>query len=304
MIESQKILGACVRAMREQQKLTLEKLAAKSGITYQYLSGVEKGKENFTVQVLERLSVALGTSLKNLVAAAYETNADITPPVLDERYFRPQVPLPEGLTANHIQDAANLTQSIVHRMNRNMIGETGVPLQALIQGNNFSGLVSNIFSNCMDRCSPYKHNHDQRYPDLINKQADTGRGTGLEVKLTVNVGKGGESHNGHSGWHVIACYNFLGNGDIAFVHIMFAVLNGHQSTNPDWSYLGSRVNADTGSRRTETYTTNGFGTTKLRDGSIFLNTDIVNFSRWKQKRLDPTPPLWSIYSEAKPHRRT
>jgi transcriptional regulator with XRE-family HTH domain len=284
--------------MREQQKLTLEQLATMASITYQYLSGLENGKENFSVQVLERLSTALDISLRNLVAAAYDTASGHVAPRLNDKYFRPQAPLPADLTVSHIRDAANLTQSIIHRMNRNVVIETGVPLQALIQANNFSGLVSNIFSNCMDRCSPYKHNHNQRYPDLIHKTADSGRGVGLEVKLTLNIGKGGESHNGHGGWHVIACYNFLSEGDIEFVHIMFAKLKSHQSTDPDWSYLGSRVNTETGSRRTETYTTNGFGTTKLRDGSIFLNTDVIDYSRWRQKRVALTPPAWSIFSQS------
>lgn len=135
-----------------------------------------------------------------------------------------EAPLPDRLTIAHIEEAANLTQSIIYRMSRNMVMEGGLPLQELIQGNNFSGLVSNIFSNSMDQCSPYKHNHDQRYPDLICKKANNGKGEGLEVKTTVNVRKGGESHNGHSGWHVIACYNFLPDGDIAFVqyHVCMA----------------------------------------------------------------------------------
>lgn len=295
MTDAQKILGACVRALREQKKITLEQLALKAGITYQYLSGVETGKENFTVNVLEKLSSALETPLKSLVATAYNTAAGYTSPVLEDRYFREQVPRPEGLTTDHIRAAANLTQSIIHRMNRNMVEEVGGPLQSLIQGNNFSGLVSNIFSNCMDQCSPYKHNHDQKYPDLIYKEGNQGNGVGLEVKLTVNVGKGGESHNGHSGWHVIACYNFLENGDIVFVHLMFAILNGHQSAESDWSYVGSKVNTETGSRRTETYTTNGLGTTKLRDGSVYINTDVINFSRWKQSRNTPELPTWSIF---------
>jgi DNA-binding XRE family transcriptional regulator len=296
-IEAQRILGACVRTLREQKKVTLEQLALQAGITYQYLSGVETGKKNFTIQVLEKLSAALKTPLKSLVATAYNAVNGYAAPVLTERHFRNQVPLPEGLTINHIRDAANLTQSIIHRMNRNMVEEVGMPLQNLIQGNNFSGLVSNIFSNCMDQCSPYKHNHDQKYPDLIYKKGDKGQGVGLEVKLTVNIGKGGESHNGHSGWHVIACYNFLGNGDIVFVHLMFAILNGHQSSDSDWSYVGSKVNNETGSRRTETYTTNGFGTTKLRDGSIYIDTDIVDFTRWRQSRKIAEIPTWSIFAK-------
>lgn len=296
MSEAQKTIGACIRAIRDERGLSQDVLATNAGISYQYLSGVETGKENFTIQVLEAIAKALGLPVRTLVVAAYDGAAGARAPRLGHKFFRPQVPLPEGLNVSHIEDAANLTQSIIHRINRNMTVEVGQTLQTLIQGNNFSGLVSNIFSNSVDSCSPYKHNHDQRYPDLVNKAAKSGKGEGLEVKTTINIGKGGESHNGHSGWHVVACYNFMPDGDIKFVHIMFANLNGHQHSDPDWSYVGSKVNADTGSRRTETYVTTLKGTTKLRDGSIYLDREKVNFSRWRQARDAAIPP-WSIFAE-------
>lgn len=296
MSNAQTVLGAYIRAARERKGLTLEALAAKAGISYQYLSGVETGKENFSLQILEALSKAMDLPLRNLVASAYDLATGTSAPTLSREFFRPSVPLPEGLTVAHIETAANLTQSIIHRMNRNMLQEIGQPLQSLIQGNNFSGLVSNIFSDSMNRSSPYKDNHDQRYPDLINKEARNGEGEGLEIKMTLNIGKGGESHNGHSGWHLIGCYNFLENGDILFVHIMLARLNGHQAQDPHWNYVGSKVNDKTGSRRTETYTTNLKGTTALRDGSIYLDSGIVKFGRWKQERSGDTP-RWSIFYE-------
>jgi len=292
----QKILGACVRSLREQQKISLETLAANAGISYQYLSGVETGKENFTIQVLESLAKTLTIPVRALVVAAYDGASGVASPKVEPKYFRPQAPLPEGLEVSHIEAAANLTQSIIHRINHNMAIEVGQNLQSLIQGNNFSEIVSNIFSNAMDECSPYKHNHDQQYPDLINSESANGSGTGLEVKTTINIGKGGESHNGHSGWHVIACYNFLETGGIKFVHIMFADINGHQHENSDWNYVGSKVNSTTGSRRTETYNTNLKGTTKLRDGSIYLDSSKVNFSRWRQEREGSIPP-WSIFAK-------
>ncbi len=292
----QQILGACIRALRQQQKISLEALAAKAGVSYQYLSGVETGKENFTVQVLESLAKSLSVPVRTLVVAAYDGASGVSAPKVDPRYFRPQVPLPEGLKPTHVEAAANLTQSIIHRINHNMSLEVGQTLQSLIQGNNFSGLVSNIFSNAMDECSPYKHNHDQKYPDLIFGAGDNGQGTGLEVKTTINIGKGGESHNGHSGWHVIACYNFVESGDIKFVHIMFGNINGHQTDSPDWNYVGSKVNSTMGSRRTETYNTNLKGTTKLRDGSIYLDGSKVNFKRWRQDREGSIPP-WSIFAK-------
>lgn len=292
MNDAKKIIGSCVRALRAERAMTLEGLAAEAELSYQYLSGVENGKENFTIQVLERLASTLNLPLRVLVAMAYDADDGKLPPKLDPKFFR-TVPLPEGLTPADLEAAVNHTQSIVHRINRNMQLEIGCTLQSIIQGNNFSGLVSNLLSNSFNECTTYKHNHDQKYPDLICRMNSTE--VGLEIKTTVNVGKGGESHNGHSGWHLIACYNFVEDGDIRFVHLMLADLNGHKHAESDWKYVGSTVNDDTGSQRTETYTTNPYGTTKLRDGSAYLDSDIVKFNRWHKTHRDECPP-WSIFA--------
>ena len=278
------LIGQAVRALREQKKLTLEQLAPNAGITYQYLSGLENGRENFTISVLQRLAEALGIPLKSLVVLAYERTERSPAPKVDGDFFRRNVPLPGALTFDMLEEAMNRTQAIFFLINRNMLAEVGRPLQELIQGNNFSGLVSNVFTDAMDQCTAFKHNHHQRYPDLI---CNTTR-EGLEVKATIQVGKGGESHNGHSGWHTIICFERT-QGGIEFIHIMFASLNGHRERNADWKYVGSRVNQDTGSRRTETYNTTGAGTTKLRDGSAFLNPSRITYSRWRQQRTEKVP---------------
>ena len=77
---------------------------------------------------------------------------------------------------------------------------------------------------------------------------------------------------------------------------MFAVLNSHTHVEPDWTYVGSKVNTETGSRRTETYNTTLIGTTKLRDGSVFLDPDVIDFKRWRQQRRGPMP-AHSIFSK-------
>ena len=212
MKKAQELIGTCLRSIREQRGLTLESLAAQAGVTYQYLSSLERGKENFSIQVLERLAAALQSSLKAIVVEAFEDAQHLQAPKANPIFFRPNAPLPEGLTLSQLEAAMNQTQSIFNLINRNMALEVGRPLRDFIQGNNFSGLVSNIFSDAMDANSPYKHNHDQRYPDLINKAANNGYGLGLEVKATINVGKGGESHNGHSGWYTVVCYEITDTG--------------------------------------------------------------------------------------------
>ena len=298
----QSIIGACIRLFREKAGLTQEALALQADISYQYLSGIETGKENFTVQVLDKLTRVLDVPLRKLIATAYENANGTRPPLVNPAFFRRNVPLPDELTFEHLESTLNHTQEIIHKINRNMQSESGCTLQSLIQGNNFSGLVSNILSNSFDTCSPYKHNHHQRYPDLTNPYANRGTGEGLEIKTTINIGKGGESHNGHDGWHMIACYNFIENGDIQFMHVMFIRLNNHQHEFPDWKYVGSKVNADTGSRRTETFTTTPSGTTKLRDGSAYLDPSKVNFSRWRHDKTRNIPAfsIWATDASLNP----
>ncbi len=295
-MDAKTTIGQFVRILREQKGLTQDQLAAKTGITYQYLSGLENGRENFSLDVLDSLAKALGYTLPKLVAMAYATEASEAAPVANPDYFRHRVPLPPGLKVAHLEAAMNATQSIVASINANLLVTGAKPLPEYIQGNNFSGLVSNIFCDALNDHSPYKHNSDQAYPDLINPQAKVaGKPAGLEVKSTIQIGKGGESHNGHSGWHCIACFSIAPDRrSIRFVHVMFAVLNGHNQPRPDWVYVGSKVNATTGSRRTETYNTTLVGRTKLRDGSAYLDPTVIEFKHWRQERRGPLP-AYSIF---------
>ena len=298
-MDAKTILGRFVRRLCEQEKLTQEQLASKTGITYQYLSGLENGRENFSIDVLDSLGKALDCALPQLVAAAYAPDATASGMVVDKSLFRPKVPLPPGMKVPHLEAAMNTTQSIVARINANLMASGAKPLPEYIQGNNFSGLVSNVLCDALNDHSPYKHNSDQAYPDLVNRSAkERGKPVGLEVKSTIQIGKGGESHNGHSGWHLIACFLIEPKtGNVRFIHLMFAILNGHSRPEPDWTYVGSKVNETTGSRRTETYNTTLIGTTKLRDGSVFLDPSVVAFKRWRQQRRGPVPP-YSIFASA------
>jgi transcriptional regulator with XRE-family HTH domain len=297
MADTQKILGACIRHLREEAHKTLETLSSEAGISYQYLSRLETGKENFSIQVLTGLCTALNTPLRSLVALAFDRAENARPPIVNPAFLRANVPLPTSLTGADVVRVLDDTQRVIHRLNRNLVVEGSRPLQGLIQGNNFSGLVSNILTNSFDALTSYRHNSAQRYPDLLYHPPRRNlSAVGLEVKTTVNVGKGGESHNGHGGWHVIACFRFTDEGDIVFVHVMFADLCSHQHpTASDWKYTGSKVNEATGSRRTETYSTNLQGTTKLRDGSIYLDPAWIDFSRWRKEHPSgiPAHSIWA-----------
>ena len=298
-MDAKSTIGRFVRQLRESQGLTQDQVATKTGISYQYLSGLENGRENFSIDVFEALSQALGVSLERLVAEAFGEGRSLEVPVAEAKYFRQEVPLPPGMKVAHLAAAMNATQALVARINSNLVASGAKPLPEYIQGNNFSGLVSNVLCGALHEHSPYKHNSDQAYPDLINPSVKAGGNpAGLEVKSTVQIGKGGESHNGHSGWHLIACFQIEhASSLIRFAHVMLAVLNGHTHPESDWVYVGSKENATTGSRRTETYNTTLAGTTKLRDGSVYLDPTVIEFKRWRQARKGAVPGF-SIFSQA------
>jgi len=70
-----KVIGGAIRQLRERRGLTLEALAASAGISYQYLSGVETGKENFSIRILEKIARALDLPMVALISQAYESEA-------------------------------------------------------------------------------------------------------------------------------------------------------------------------------------------------------------------------------------
>lgn len=62
-----KLVGKNLSRLRQEKGLTQEELAARSGFSQQYLSGLERGQRNPTVVTLYELALALGVSHIELV---------------------------------------------------------------------------------------------------------------------------------------------------------------------------------------------------------------------------------------------
>lgn len=56
-----------LRAERNRQGLTLEDLAERSGLTWSYISQVERGGRNITVDNMDALARGLGVELRDLL---------------------------------------------------------------------------------------------------------------------------------------------------------------------------------------------------------------------------------------------
>lgn len=61
------VVGANVRALREARGVPQDELAYNANIHQTYLSGIENGKRNISLRVLERLAVALSVTEAELV---------------------------------------------------------------------------------------------------------------------------------------------------------------------------------------------------------------------------------------------
>ena len=64
------IVGNNIRTCRTNAGMTLEELAEKAELSWPYLSEVERGRENISLDKLARLAQALNVSLSKLVENA------------------------------------------------------------------------------------------------------------------------------------------------------------------------------------------------------------------------------------------
>lgn len=69
-MSSRDVFAASVRALRTARRLSQEKLAELSGLHRTYISSVERGERNVSVDNMERIAAALGLELHDLLGAA------------------------------------------------------------------------------------------------------------------------------------------------------------------------------------------------------------------------------------------
>ncbi len=66
----QRLFGEVVRAERKRQRLTQEELAHRSGLSAVFVSDIERGVENATLQTIAKLAKGLGVRIGDLLAKA------------------------------------------------------------------------------------------------------------------------------------------------------------------------------------------------------------------------------------------
>lgn len=70
VVNHREVVGKNIRACRANAGLTLEKLAEMADLSWPYLSEIERGRENISLDKLARLAQALNVRLSKLVENA------------------------------------------------------------------------------------------------------------------------------------------------------------------------------------------------------------------------------------------
>jgi len=70
--QTAKLLGRRIRALRKSKGFTQEELGAESGINYKYVGAIERGEENPSLSVLEKISQALSVEILELFRFHHE----------------------------------------------------------------------------------------------------------------------------------------------------------------------------------------------------------------------------------------
>jgi len=70
MVDSlERRLGAAIKVIRTERRLTQAELAAKAGLDLRYLGSIERGMGNPTVRVLQKIADALGVDAASLITS-------------------------------------------------------------------------------------------------------------------------------------------------------------------------------------------------------------------------------------------
>lgn len=62
-------LGARIREIRVKKKITQEALASKSGIERTFISHIERGERNISIETIEKIAFGLGVNIADLFKA-------------------------------------------------------------------------------------------------------------------------------------------------------------------------------------------------------------------------------------------
>jgi len=131
------------------------------------------------------------------------------------------VPMPEGLTIDHLEKAMKTAIEIFNAINEGLTEYGMPPLSELIRRNQYSGMVSDLITRALDRFSEFKKTKNTEFPDLKNPKT----GAGIEIKATQSEQPWSTiGHNVVRGWFLIFEYDINERGLPSFRRVWIGEL--------------------------------------------------------------------------------
>ena len=183
------------------------------------------------------------------------------PTCLIPEYINQHVNLPYGLCVNEVELGVSETYRLLHGINDFLIGGGFRPLEELLLGNSFSGIISEFLVKNIARVSKTLDANLKvgGHPDLLPKGQYSSNfvlkgDEGIEVKTSIQRG-GWQGHNPEDCWLMVFRYaiGVQSNGEtlpLTFLEILCAKL-----LRSDWSFSGRKG----ASRRTPTASITALG---------------------------------------------
>jgi transcriptional regulator with XRE-family HTH domain len=190
-----KFLGARIRERRTEKQLSQEQFAFKSDLDRTYISGIERGKRNVSLNNLQSIANALKVPVAKLLAGFPSPHSTVSPSASDTYRIKSNVRIRCGfsVTSEDIAESANLTSAELEALPFTLF--TSIDLKTL------SGIVGALFAaHLAKRVGAIVNPIEKGHPDILPKIAQGASEAqlrnyprGLEVKCTVgSVTKGSE----------------------------------------------------------------------------------------------------------------
>lgn len=217
-------------------------------------------------------------------------------PVLEDKYFNPNVKLPYELTTEEIKNGMMESYQVLHAINEILFSRSQRRLEDTILGNSLSGMISELLVKGISDTSKVLIRNERigGNPDLLPKGHYVNNSVlhgveGVEIKASIQRG-GWQGHNPEEAWIMIFRYEvdtvtlpIENRGSSRFVQVLIAKL-----VKADWSFSGRNGE----SRRTPTASITATGMHKLRSNPIYQEPGVVvNPGTYSYESLTQDLPL-------------
>ncbi|MGO9480725.1 MAG: hypothetical protein ACLP05_02935 [Candidatus Kryptoniota bacterium] len=193
------------------------------------------------------------------------------PTQLDSKYINSDVVLPYDLTIDEVLKAVSETHRLFNGLNDYLTSSDFRPLEELLLGNSFSGILSELLVKNIARVSHalVANLKVGGHPDLLPKGHYSSNlvlkgDEGIEVKTSIQKG-GWQGHNPEDSWLLIFRYIVSKQDDDEIVPLTFVEILCAKLTKKDWSFSGRKG----ASRRTPTASITTSGVEKLRANFLY-----------------------------------